>query len=209
MTMYYAINHESILLDLDRGEIEVFTPISVTPDIPVFEGSVEWNQPNYIAIATTLYEFTGKEISDDWNLYYIRFITACYDNLNGFDFGEIAYFKSIRNDSLQKDYTVRAYQIIPQYGYIVMASGASFPQPLLDRWESANLQESNINAEDVLRIAEDYGSLAARTSVQNNCKIHTRLTGYSGWELRIYANETGHEIFAIGIDPTTGKILFP
>ncbi len=203
---YFAIDPETILTTLEHGETDVFTPEVTTPENPIFENNFEWQQTDYLKIVDTLNRFVWNEALDDWSLYYMNFSTACHDDLKGLGFAEIAYFKTIPVDILQKDYTVRAFQIVPQYGYVVSSGGATFPQPLFDRWENVNLNKLRILAEDALKIAEENGGQAARLSVQNQCTIHMRLSGDAGWKVFIYANDTGSSIFRMEVDASTGKM---
>lgn len=136
----------------------------------------------------------------------MHFKTACQDDIKGFGVAEIAYFKTVPYDALQKNYTVRAFQFSPQYGYVVSSGGAVFPQPLFDRWKSVNLGELGISAEDALKIAEENGDRTARLSVQDQCTISVRLSGNDNWRVFIYADDTGSSIFGVEVDEYTGKI---
>ncbi|SRR6266498_3364901 len=203
---YFTIDPETVLVDLDHGKTDVFTPEIATPENPIFEKPIDWQQSDYLKIANALNQFVWNETLESWSLYYVNFNTACHNNLKGFGVAEIAYFKTIPYDALQKDYTVRAFQITPQYGYVVSSGGANFPQPLFDKWKSVNLNKLRIFAEEALKIAEENGGEAARLSVQNQCTINVRLSGSAGWKVFIYADDTGSSIFRMEIDPYTGKI---
>ncbi len=139
-------------------------------------------------------------------MYYMNFITTCRDNPKGFDFGEIAYFKTVPRNDWLKDYTVRAMQITPRYGDVTSAGGAIYPQPLFDKWEYIDLKQVKITAEDALKIAEENGGKEARLSTQNKCTIQVKLSGDFGWRVFVYDDKTGSSFFSIEINRDTGKI---
>lgn len=203
---YFAIDPETILISLDHGKTDVFTSEIATPENPIFNKPIEWHQSDYLKIASNLNHFVWNETLEGWSLYYLDFNTACEDNLKGFGLAEIAYFKTVPHGVLQKDYEVRAFQIDPQYGYVISSGGANFPQPLFDKWESVNLNKPQIPAEDAFKIAEENGGRTARLSLRNQCTINVRLSGNTGWRVFIYANDTGSSIFRMEVDASTGKI---
>lgn len=202
---FFAINPESILVALDRGEKDVFTPEIATPEAPIFKKTVEWHQADYLKIASALNQFVWNQNLEGWSLYYMDFNVACHDNPNGFELAEIAYFKTIPYDVVRKEYTVHAFQIAPQYGYVITSGGANFPQPLFEKWKSVNLNNLKVPAEDALKIADENGGRSARLSLQNQCTINMRLSGNAGWNVFIYANDTGSSIFRMEVDAYTGK----
>lgn len=203
---YFAIDPETILADLDRGEVDVFTSEVATPENPIFGKTIEWLQADYLKIASALNQFVWNETLENWSLYYMHFKTACHDDIKGFGVAEIAYFKTVPYGALQENYTVRAFQISPQSGYVVSSGGAIFPKPLFDKWKSVNLSKLGISAEDALKIAEENGAPAARLSVQDQCTISVRLFGNDNWKVFIYADDTGSSIFRMEVDEYTGKI---
>jgi len=205
-TSYYKINPERILMSLDLGEENVFTPEIATPENPIFEQPFSWHQADYLKIASALHQFAWKEPLNDWNLYSMHFNTACRDNPDGFGFGEFVYFKIIPYKIWLKDYEVQGLQIAPQYGNVGSGGSEYYPGPLFGGWKSIDLDKVKVTAEEALRIGEENGGQAARLSVQNNCTIRVRLSGYSGWWVRITENDTASEVFSLEIDPYTGKI---
>ena len=201
----YKINAKTILASLDNGETNVFTAEITTPDAPMFEGPVLWQQSDYLKITDALHQFVWKEMLDDWSLYYMDFITTCQDNPNGFALGDFYYFKTIFTYG-KLQYSAREMLISPQYGHVTWGDGAIFPHPLLG-WKSINLEKIKITAEEALKIAEENGGKEVQFSVQNNCKIQVRLTGHdTGWKVRISENTTADVIFRMTVDPYTGEI---
>ena len=203
---YFAIDPERVLADLDHGETDVFTSEIATPENPIFNKTIEWHQSDYLKIAGNLNRFVWNETLEDWNLYYMNFKVTCHDNPTGFEFAEIAYFKTISQDLLQRSHVGRAFQIVPQDGYVVYSGEANFPQSPFDPWESLNLNKLRISAEDALKMADENGGRAARLSVQNECTICARLSGNIAWNIFISANDSGSTIFRIAVDPYTGKV---
>ena len=136
----------------------------------------------------------------------MHFSAPCRDNPDGFGFSEFLYFKSIPYKIWLKDYEVRGLQVAPQFSDVALGESEYYPGSLFGRWKSIDLANIKITAEEALRIAEANGGQAARTSVQNNCRVRVRLSGYSGWLVRITENDSASEVFSLEIDPSTGKI---
>jgi hypothetical protein len=203
---YFAIDPERILAAVEHGEKDVFTSEIATPENPIFNKTIEWHQSDYLKIAGSLNDFAWNETLEDWNLYYMHFNTACHDNPKGFEFAEIAYFGTTSHSLLERSHVGHAFQIVPQYGYVVYSGGAGFPQSPFDKWESLNLNELQISAEDALRAADENGGQTARLSVQNDCTISARISGNTAWNIVISANDSGSTIFRIAVDPYTGKV---
>jgi hypothetical protein len=203
---YFAIDPERILVALTRGEKDIFTSEIATPENPIFNKTIEWHQSDYLKIADSLNDFVWNENLEDWNLYYMHFKTTCHDDPKGFEFAEIAYFRTTSHNLLERSHVGRAFQIVPQYGYVVYSEGANFPQLPFDKWESLNLKKLQISAEDALKAADENGGRTARLSVQNQCTIRMRLSGNTGWNIVISTNDTGSSIFRIAVDPYTGKV---
>jgi len=202
---YYKINPESILSSLDHVGENVFTPEATTPENPIFDQPFSWHQADYLKIASALHSVVWKESLKGWKLYYMHFSASCRDNPNGFEFGEFVYFKTIPYKGWLKDYEVRGLQVAPQYGDVASGGSEYYPGPLFGGWKSIDLDKIKITAEEALKIAEENGGQATRLSVQNNCTIQLRLSGYSGWQVRITENNTASELFSLETNPYTDK----
>lgn len=203
---YFAIDPEIILAAVDHGEKNVFTSEIATPENPIFNKTIEWHQSDYLKIADSMNDFAWNESLEDWNLYYMHFKTTCHDNPKGFEFAEIAYFITTSHNLLESSHVGRAFQIVPQYGYVVYSEGTEFPQSPFDKWESLNSNKLQISAEDALKAADENGGRTARLAVQNQCTIRASLSGNTAWNIVISANDSGSTIFRIAVDPYTGKV---
>jgi hypothetical protein len=201
---YYKINPEIILTSLDNGETKVFTPETTSPENPIFDKYFSWGQSDYTRIIAALHEFVWDESLNDWRLYNMYFGTPCHDKLSGFELGKYYYFKTIFHKSGQIGYAGRGYLVTPQYGDVEWGSGPNYPHPVIG-WKSVNINKVKITAEEALAIAEQNGGKEARLLVNNECNITTQLSGYSGWRIFIYRNDTGASIFRMEVDPSTGK----
>lgn len=204
---FYSINTNTILVELSQGEKDVFIQEVAPLEDSIFEQPINWSQSDYVKVSNVFYQVIWNESLENWNLYYLEFIANCNSNPSGFGFGEISFFKNTSNKPWLNNYTTRALQIIPQYGNVISADGGIFPQPLFDKWKSINLDTIVISADDALRIADENGGEEARLSVENNCTIQVRLSGYDNyWKVRISENNTASVIFMMAINPYTGEI---
>lgn len=202
----YAINPENILSNLGHSEGDLFAPQVASPEKPTFEQPFEWHQSDYLNIATALHEFVWKETLDGWNIYYMYFSAPCRDKPDGFDFGEVAYFKTVSYDAWLKNYVVYAAQITPRNGNVTSAGGATYPKPLFRSWKYLDPAQIAVTAEDALKIAEENGGQEARLSTQNKCNIQVKLSGDFGWRVFVYDDGSGSLLFNIEVDQETGKI---
>lgn len=202
----YKINPETILEALHHGEINVFTPESATPEAPISDKPILWNQSDYQEIASALHQVVWKESLDGWSVYGMVFKTSCQENPSGFTYGDITYFKSIFMDG-RILYSAREIEIAPLYSDVTWGGGTNYPHPILG-WKSVDLIKIKVNAEDALRIAEENGGKAARESVENQCRISIGLSGGSGWKVAYAGNSSSPlYLYKIEIDPYTGQII--
>ena len=201
---YYKIESETILVALDRGETEVFTKLNATPETPLFAKPVAWYQSDYLKVAGALHKFVWKESVETWSLYYMGFNTLCKDNFGGFDWGNVSYFKADSKMDRSTGYNYHGFQIIPEDGYVISGSNQYFPYKK-PGWNSVDLENIIISAEDALRIADENGGQTARMSVQNQCSITVGLLRDFDWKVLMY-KDGDSLLFSMEIDPYTGKI---
>ena len=204
-TGYLSINPDTILDSIDNGKSNVFETELSTPQSPIFQKDFSWQQSDYTRIIYSLNDFVWKDSLDDWNLYSMKFINDCDDNLGGFEYGEFYYFKTILHRSGRINYAGRGFEVTPQYGDVAWGSGPNYPHPI-PGWKSVKLNKIKVFAEDALRIADENGGREARLSVQNECRIHLNQWGDTGWELYIFRNDGGGDVFSVEINPMSGTI---
>ena len=109
-TGYYKINPETILASLGRGETDAFAPEPATPSAPIFNSTISWHQSDYLNITNAMFQSVWKETFNNWSLLSTVFYTTCRDNLDGFESGDIHFFKAIS----KSNYTTREVLITPQ-----------------------------------------------------------------------------------------------
>jgi hypothetical protein len=204
---YYMIDSESILDSLDRGEISVFTPLLENPHLVEEQTdiSINWTQVDFLRIASAVGQLVWDDPMDlnDWSVYYLSFQSTCHENHSGFDFASITYFKATDVNG-KRVYTTRLIEIDPYYGLISWGSGATYPRPILRRWEGIDLVESKVAADDALRIAEENGGKEARLQVENQCGIMISSSRYDNenWQLKYIMPP---DVLSYNIDLYTGK----
>jgi hypothetical protein len=204
----YKIDPETILASLDRGETGVFALELATPVAPVFDTTISWHQSDYLKITNAVYQLVWKETFDSWSLLGMVFETTCRDNPNGFESGDIHFFKAVKVNG-ETQYTTREVLITPLNGDLSWGGGANFPHPIFG-WKSIDLSRLKITAEDALRIAEDNGGKSFCLSKQNGCSLSLILEplAYDGWSVEYeYVGNNGLSFFNIHIDPYTGKVI--
>ncbi len=205
-TGYYKINPETILASLSRGETDVFIPEPATPSAPVFNSTISWHQSDYLKITNAVFQSVWKETFDSWSLLSMVFKIACQDNPDGFESGDIHFFKA----DGESDYTTREVLITPQYGDVSWGGGglgSDFSRPS-SGWKSIDVSRLKITADDALKIADDNGGKSFRSAKENQCRIAMilQLESDAGWGV-IYVGYDGSSNFNIEIDPYTGKVI--
>ena len=201
----YQIDPGTILPALDSGQADVFTPVDSSRPVEVPNGSVSWQQGNFLTVARSLNQTVWSEPLSDWELYSMHFSSACQEDPRGFTQGDFYYFKTTFRDNGKIRYTTQDFFISPQNGRVTWAGGSNFPHPLFG-WKNIRLGITQISAEDALTIAEENGGRESRLLVDNQCNIHVALSGGKNWQVYMYNNETSALIFAMEIDPSTGQI---
>jgi hypothetical protein len=202
----YMFDPGTILLDLDRGETDIFTPIPskenmVNTPFPV--GLHLWSQSDYLNLAGALHQFAWTESMKGWHIYSMYFFRNCQDNSAGFDSGEITYFKAIDGPF---SYATRVIDIYPAENEVSWSGDAKFPRPLLG-WQRINLAGLKVTADDALQIAEKNGGEKFRLKVKNICAVDVFLnpnpSSDDNWI--VYYNDPGRFTFEIHIDPYSGE----
>lgn len=173
---YYDIDPETILGALERGETNVFTPVSSEEwdrDEPYYE-SIAWTQSDYLKAANALSLETWNEPLDleSWKVIDIDLQASCKDNPRGFHTFSITYYKTLGVKNWERQYTTRHIEMFPWMGLVRWGNGAVFSAPMLLGWDGADLSKFKITADDALQIAEENGGLEARHKVNNDCMLY-------------------------------------
>ena len=211
-TGWYRIDSDMILNHLERGNIDILTPVISTPEVyvrPLDEGSsFLWRFSDYVKIADIVKEEVWREDMNDLSIFRMYFYADCQEPMKGFSIGDFVYFKSISTQEGEK-YTVREVLIRPLYGDVGWGGGTSYPRPLFG-WKRISLEQIEISADDALKIAEENGGTEARLAVNNECTIfltYNPNTSTNAWNLTIRHHDD-RTIFEISIDPFNGKFKF-
>ncbi len=204
-TGYYKIDPDTILASLDRGETDVFAPEPATPPAPIFNSTISWHQSDYLKITNAAFQSVWKETFASWSLLSMVFDTSCRDDPDGFESGDIHFFKAD-----ETNYTTREVLITPQdedvsWGGGGLGSGFSRPS---SGWKSIDLIGLKITADDALEIADDHGGKSFRLAKKNQCSLIAALNmdAYDSWQVEYFGND-GLSHFKIAIDPYTGNVI--
>ena len=201
----YQIDPSAIIAALDSGATDVFTPMDASQPTVVPNGSVSWQQGDFLKVARSLNQTVWAEPLSGWRLYSMHFSSACQDEPRGFAEADFYYFKTTFRDNGKIRYTTQDFFISPQHGQVTWAGGSNFPHPLFG-WKNIRLGRIQITAEDALTIAEENGARESRLLVDNKCSIHVALSGDDPWQVYIYNDDTSALIFRMEIHPSTGGI---
>ena len=209
---YFKIDPETILTSLAQGNSEVFAPLPENLNSVQSSSNVSfsWTQSNFLEVASALVQRVWKDPMSmkDWSIYFILFQTDCRDNINGFDFAAITYFKLTTMEG-RTVYVTRHIDVVPYDTVVRWGDGAWYPVPILQKWKSVNLAEARFTAEDALQIAEKHGGKEARLNAENNCLLQVdspQNSDYKNWYLS-YLIRPDFVNYAIDLDTGEYKIL--
>src|SRR6266496_3064587 len=63
----YEINSATIITSLDHGDINVFVPELVTPDVHTgLVSNILWHQSDYLKVVNALHQYVWHETLTDW-----------------------------------------------------------------------------------------------------------------------------------------------
>ncbi len=184
---YFKIDPKTILVSLDEGNADVFTPLQEDPDSveSLTNISFSWTQADILKIVAAL----GQVVWDDpmdlrhWSVYDVYFRKDCGNNPDGFDAASITDFKEVDVNGARV-YATRYVEINPYYSMVISASGATYSQPILYKRKGVDLAGATITADDALRISEEHGGKEARQKVDNKCLIMVNPTKiYDRWNI--------------------------
>lgn len=212
-TTDYQINPYTILSDLNKGHIDVFT-VRTDPDIPLLpSNSILWRGEEYLAIAEAVHEREWGESLAKWHLYSLRFsIRRCQQVEEGIDSAEVIYYQQ------QDDhYVTHGMYINLLFSEVIV--GENY-YPYSGKWTPIELNKLVVKMPtDALKIVEARGGRDAREKQgEAGCYISMYLNPDSlfpsfttnpfkmfglSWEIDYRGD--GRNIFTDSIDPYTGK----
>lgn len=185
----FKIDSETILTALDLNRTNIFSPIIETPSSdspPPSNTSVAWTQNDYLKITSAL----GQLIWDDqmslkdWSVEFVMFGASCKNIPEGFFYANFTFFKTIEVEG-KKLYTTRHIRINPIFNNVSWGSEAFYEIPILRRWNGIDLTDVKVDAEDALRIAEEFGGKEIRLQANNDCTVtvSSSLNKHRKWSL--------------------------
>ena len=207
-TSYFKIDPRTILTSLEKGDTNVFTPMSEDDaydwdEIPNL--SIYWTQSDFLKIASTL----GQTVWDDptslqdWKVYDISLNGECGDPIGFYD-ANITYFKTSGHD-----YITRHIEIEPLYGWVGLGDIGNmvrFPQPILRKWINVDLARAKITGDDALRaVSEDV-----KTNfkiVDNTCSVWMLSSRFDpkNWLLHVFFDPDYSIVYTVNL--YTGEII--
>lgn len=199
-TGHTKINPQSLLSSLEQGNLHIFqlepNLPGDSPNPPLF---VEWTQADYFKIAEAIQQVVWEESMKNWNLYRLVYVAPCKDELAGFYYAELYYFREVQVNG-KSLYSYREILIDPRYEYIAWGGDNLYPSPV-PGWKSIDLNEITVPAEEAVHIAESSGGTELRLSVENKCKILIGMfpENYQRFDWKIYYS-AGYDILP---DPPT------
>jgi hypothetical protein len=146
---------------------------------------------------------------EDWKIKMIYLEYDCIDTGLGFARGNFQFFK-VDQSAKQGTRTVLTIDIQP-WRKIIRTYEAVY-SPILENWESLDLQKIKISARQAFNIAEKNGGSDARAKVANKCLVTVFMVApgsrYGGWsvEYTIHDENLGsNTIYEVLVDPQNGK----
>lgn len=200
---FYEIDPRNILEELDKGDINVFTKVSSTPDSyeKSYFSPFPWSQSDYIRIANSLSQYTGNDVSDGWHVYNMVFYGECQYDPVGFDQFKIIYFKDVG----PQKYNAREISIYPLNAGASMSTQSGLDRPMFGL-NNLNLEKFKVSADEAIQVAEEHGGSDARLAIGNQCSISVSTSGQD-WHVR-YADQNPlliSSIFELNINSQNGK----
>lgn len=203
----YQIDPQTILASLDNNKTNVFLSLAETPDDPLEQSPILWQQSDYLKIAAAAFDSQWDESQNGWNLNRMIFYTDCQYFSKGFDYATFTYYKGNWN-GMELTYLGRKIDISPQYHVVNWYGEAMYYPPLFSFEKGIDLKNIKFDSSGAIQLAENNGGKAARVAVNNKCSIYLILDGSEkkGWDIVYHGDESKFPVFEIYIDPYTGKI---
>ncbi len=203
---YFKIDPRTILVSLERGDTNVFMPMSGDPNEveEITDLSIYWTQKDFLKITSTLGKTVWNDPMDlkDWRVYDTYFDANC-GSLIGFYSANITYFKKVSNN-----YVTRLIEVDPYVGLVRWGeeSYVSYPQPILQKWVGSDLSGAKTTADDALRLVNE--DLKANFKVEDDlCGVMMYSSRFDprNWYLDVFLGPDFRILYTVNI--YTGKII--
>lgn len=202
---YYKIDPQTILTSLENEDMNVFEPLVTDPNKieKLTDISVAWTQADYLRIFSAFSKLVWDDSMDPkvWGIYYVNFVGRCFDEACNLHNALIVYFKISANS-----YTTRIMEVQPSFGLVRWGDETNYP--LVRRWESVQLTEARITAEDALKIAEKNGGREIRLKAPNKYTVTVDSWGSDNkiWQVQYLFDDPPFYQFLIDFD--TGRYKY-
>lgn len=199
----YTYNPETIFVSLEQGDTNVFLPYFGNPDaIERYYDPITWSQANYLKIVNALSQIIWDESLDSnkWSVVSVYFAQSCTDNPKGFNRFNIVYYEDLGVKNWKRHYTTRLVDIEPWRGLVYWGSGAIFTSTVLSQWESIELDDFLISADDALQMAEESGGNETDKSHCSTIAVSMFQRDDEKWDVTYFAAD-----FGMYIDANSGK----
>ncbi len=203
----YSFDPNTILESIRAGDTNLYVAQTPTPgaNLQPPKYMVQWDQSDYAAINTSVYNTVWHDNDGDWKLIAINFSLDCDEITEGPQDGFFAYYQIIDND-INYSIIQRRILIRPQNGVIYVTEDKT--TPAYPDKKFIEIDKLKITGDEAIRIAEKNGGAEIRSSVNDQCYILVSLCPNSihkGWNVKYY--QVGYKTFLfLTIDPMTGKV---
>lgn len=209
----YEIDPDTILRDIENGNIEVFHFFEERDNHPKYpSGSFTWSSADYFAIAKVHHLYlTGEPAGGEWKLFAPGHfeIDQCRDDMQGFDRATIIFYKRETESfpvTYMKIYPLGEVVYSAYKEYVRIPDGDTVIENFLinpdNSFREALSVQGSIDAERALQIAEEAGGRGLRQKRDNDCGIWVT---YSTDEWRVmYFGESGYALLIVRIDAIDG-----
>jgi hypothetical protein len=205
---YFKIDPKTILINLQHGDKNAFTPLSEDfKDVKeITDVTILWTQADILRIASALGQLVWNDPMDlkDWKVYYVDYEGDCGDP-SGFNLTQITYFKPGG-----KGYITRIIEMHPYFGWVSWGDGATYSQPIIDKWEGVDLVGSKANADEALRIS----SKDAKSRFQYNglCGVlmgTSRDNDPNEWHIKIFLGSLKYILYTVNLKTGAFSVANP
>ncbi len=164
-----SLDSESGPLSLAQGNTDIFTPLLSTPETPINDNQILWQQTDYLNIATAAFDHLWGPTVADWDLVGLQFDTSCQDSQIGFSDAKIIYQKLESNTPSR--YDARQLDIYPRLSKIDWGEDTGFPHILFESWKNLKPSQLQIDAIGALGMAENKAIQNGHLFKEKECKI--------------------------------------
>jgi hypothetical protein len=204
---YFSFDPHNILLSLESDRIDIFAESSNSYRSNPLSGPVQWNEGDYLRLASAIHESVWDESLEKWELRKVSYGMHCNDLDNGFQDAIYTFYK-IDRIRKQNSRLVSELIINPRKSYARVEKNEYYPQR--NRWATINLGDLVISAESAIEIAEKAGGSQTREKVENKCEIFVSLNPdlgkYEGWQVVYTPDSTGYLLDVFNVNPFTGEL---